>query len=84
MIFRKSETERKREYVTVKTSIDSDIAIQNAEIESILYEVDDGFQYLSDRLNGAGYESSVSFFGEILGEVIVNSMIDTAKPLAEK
>ncbi len=34
--------------------------------------------------NGAGYESSVSFFGEILGEVIVNSMIDTAKPLAEK
>ena len=34
--------------------------------------------------NGAGYESSVSFYGETLGEVIVKGMLDTAKPLTEK
>jgi len=33
--------------------------------------------------NGAGYESSVSFYGETLGEVIVKGMVDTALPLTE-
>ena len=33
--------------------------------------------------NGAGYESSVSFFGEGLGEIIVNKMTSVAAPLAK-
>jgi len=34
--------------------------------------------------NGAGYESSVSFYGEGLGEVIVNGMEGVAIPLTDK
>ena len=33
--------------------------------------------------NGAGYESSVSFYGDKLGEIITEAMIDTSVPLAE-
>lgn len=33
--------------------------------------------------NGAGYESSVSFFGEGLGDVIVKGMTDVATPLTK-
>jgi hypothetical protein len=33
--------------------------------------------------NGAGYESSVSFYGDGLGEVIVDGMLDTSIPLAK-
>ena len=33
--------------------------------------------------NGAGYESSVSFYGDKLGEVISKAMIDASVPLAE-
>lgn len=34
--------------------------------------------------NGAGYESSVSFFGEGLGEIIVNEMTSVATPLTKE
>lgn len=33
--------------------------------------------------NGAGYESSVSFYGDALGKVIVDGMLETSVPLAE-
>jgi hypothetical protein len=33
--------------------------------------------------NGAGYESSVSFYGESLGEVIVNAMLDVSIPMSK-
>lgn len=33
--------------------------------------------------NGGGYESSVSFYGDKLGEIITEAMIDTSVPLAE-
>ena len=33
--------------------------------------------------NGAGYESSVSFYGDTLGEVIVKGMLDTSLPLTK-
>ena len=33
--------------------------------------------------NGAGYESSVSFYGDKLGKIITEAMIDTSVPLAE-
>ncbi len=33
--------------------------------------------------NGAGYESSVSFYGDALGKVIVDGMLETSAPLAE-
>ncbi len=32
--------------------------------------------------NGAGYESSVSFYGDSLGDVIVNGIIESSTPLA--
>jgi len=33
--------------------------------------------------NGGGYESSVSFYGEKLGQIIVNSMLETSLPLVK-
>ena len=33
--------------------------------------------------NGAGYEASISFYGDKLGKIITEAMIDTSVPLAE-
>ena len=61
------------------------------DIKGIKYPVIGGFanEWISYILsadqynNGAGYESSVSFYGEGLGEVIVKGMTDVAIPLVK-
>ncbi len=64
---------------------------KNLKVKGIKYPVIGGFanEWISYILsadqynNGAGYESSVSFYGEGLGEAIVKGMTDVAIPLVK-
>lgn len=67
----------------VKTALKKDGA-QNVAIGGLANE---WISYILDKeqyLHGEGYESSVSFFGPDLGQLIVDKVIQTAKPLVIK